>query len=208
MKPLEFYLVRHGETTWNQEKRMQGQKNSPLTPTGREQAHLLGKKLKHEDFTTAFISPSLRVLETFKLMSENLALTTKQHPDLQEIQMGCWEGQLQTEIAKQAPQEWYNFWHQPELFQGKNSGETFSDLSIRCENFLEMLKREDIGGKVLIVSHRLTIRTMINLLLKQELAQLTELADILPNSLTKIAWDGEKAYLKVYSDVSHYMVID
>ena len=68
---MRIYLVRHGETIWNTEGRIQGWKNSNLTEKGIEDAKALGKYLRDVDFQCAFTSPFQRAIDTTKFIFRN-----------------------------------------------------------------------------------------------------------------------------------------
>ena len=66
---MRLYLVRHGETVWNFENRIQGASDVPLNEKGREQAQDLANKLQEIKFFKIFSSPLVRALETAKILS-------------------------------------------------------------------------------------------------------------------------------------------
>ena len=94
-----LYLIRHGQTKWNQEQRMQGWQNSDLTDVGKNQAILLGEKLEKEAivFDAFYSSPSERALETRGLINQSLRFPEYEASGLQEINMGNWEGKTYDE---------------------------------------------------------------------------------------------------------------
>ena len=75
---MRIYLVRHGETIWNTEGRIQGWKNSNLTEKGIEDAKALGKYLRDVDFQCAFTSPFQRAIDTTKFIlgDKNIVITS------------------------------------------------------------------------------------------------------------------------------------
>lgn len=77
---LKLYLVRHGQTEWNIQKRMQGWEDSALTEKGVNNAIALRKKLEGVEFTAAYTSTSERTIETARLIIEkrNLAINTNE----------------------------------------------------------------------------------------------------------------------------------
>ncbi|RST96054.1 hypothetical protein CBF35_06550 [Vagococcus salmoninarum] len=98
-----LYFVRHGETLWNAEKRMQGHLNSNLTAAGINQATLLGKAFKDETIAKCFTSDSPRALATAELVTAYLPVTPEVSPALREIGMGSWEGRTRQDIKKMTP---------------------------------------------------------------------------------------------------------
>lgn len=97
---LEIYLIRHGQTKWNLEKKMQGSLNSDLTVEGVEQAVSLGKELNKHYFNHIYSSTSPRALETSRLIFGDEKKTSSDL--LGEIAMGAWEGKTYQEIEKLA----------------------------------------------------------------------------------------------------------
>jgi len=95
-----IYLIRHGETTWNYSRKIQGQRNPPLTPLGKKQAHaaaLYFSSLGHRDFK--IISSDLkRAKETAIYFSKMLHKRINYFPGIREIALGEWEGMTPEEI--------------------------------------------------------------------------------------------------------------
>lgn len=198
-----IYLFRHGQTEWNQQKKMQGWQNSKLTTEGKRQADLLGKKLKQDkaDIHVLYVSPSQRAIETAHLINQNLNLEIITDDGFQEINMGNWEGKTYEEIEEKYPEDWQHFWQSPEQFRAENGGETFEELTKRSTeslmNLLSLHKGETIG----VISHRITIKCLVAYLLE---IPISELADIKPNSLTKLSIENNKIELDILSDITHY----
>lgn len=108
---VPLYMLRHGETAWNTERRMQGAKDSPLTERGRAQASAMGRALKAElarvPGPTIFLrSPLGRVRETSEIIGRELGLDATQwcdDPRLAELGYGAWEGFSWKEIEVTHP---------------------------------------------------------------------------------------------------------
>ena len=106
-----LYMLRHGETAWNTERRMQGTRNSDLTERGRAQAIAMGralaKELALEERPTIFLrSPLGRTRETSLIVGRELGLDPAQWRDdtrLAELSYGNWEGSSWTEIESHTP---------------------------------------------------------------------------------------------------------
>jgi probable phosphoglycerate mutase len=104
-------MLRHGETAWNTERRMQGSKNSDLTERGRAQALAMGRTLKlelaREPGPTIFLrSPLGRAVETSEIIGRELGLAPSEWRDdirLAELAYGQWEGLSWQEIALTHP---------------------------------------------------------------------------------------------------------
>jgi len=85
-------LVRHGETDWNAEGRLQGQTDRPLSDFGRRQARQLAEALEGEELEAIYSSDLARARETAEIVGERLGLPVELDPDLREKDWGTWEG--------------------------------------------------------------------------------------------------------------------
>jgi broad specificity phosphatase PhoE len=85
-------LVRHGETDWNADGRLQGQTDRPLTDYGRRQAAKLADDLAGEELDAIYASDLSRARETAEIVAERFALPVLLDPDLREKNWGSWEG--------------------------------------------------------------------------------------------------------------------
>ena len=101
---MTLYLIRHGETAWNVEGRMQGGRDSALTARGRAQAERLGVLAATHGLTPlpAFASPLRRAAETAALAG----LSAVPMDDLAELGMGAWEGRLRADLTDAAGVTW------------------------------------------------------------------------------------------------------
>ncbi|HEY3462506.1 MAG TPA: histidine phosphatase family protein [Gaiellaceae bacterium] len=85
-------LVRHGETDWNADGRLQGQTDRPLSDFGRRQARQLADELADEELEAIYSSDLSRARETAEIVAERLELPVVLDPDLREKDWGTWEG--------------------------------------------------------------------------------------------------------------------
>jgi probable phosphoglycerate mutase len=85
-------LVRHGETDWNADGRLQGHTDRPLSDFGRTQARGLADELAAEELEAIYSSDLARACETAKIIGERLGLPVALDPDLREKDWGTWEG--------------------------------------------------------------------------------------------------------------------
>ncbi len=138
-----LYMLRHGETAWNTERRMQGTRNSDLTERGRAQALAMGRALKaelaREAGPTIFLrSPLGRTRETSLIVGRELGLDPaewREDARLAELSYGHWEGSSWTEIEAHTPNALNTWKADPEGFCPPG-GETHLDLRRRCEAML------------------------------------------------------------------------
>ena len=153
-----LYVLRHGETAWNTERRMQGTKDSPLTERGRAQALAVGRALKaellREPVPTLFLrSPLGRASETALIVGRELGLDPAQwrdDPRLAELRYGDWEGFSWKEIEADHPNALAAWRADPHGFCPPG-GETHFELRRRTQAALSDI----IAGnmRTVVVSH-------------------------------------------------------
>lgn len=144
----EIYILRHGETTWNAENRMQGELNSPLTEKGQRDAARQGAILAQLDLRgfTFLTSPQGRAFQTAGIALAGIADHIRTDDRLREIGVGDWSGRLRDELPM--PKGKDPFMAQYEIAP---NGEGFARLKIRCRDFLA-----DLTGPAVLVTHGIT----------------------------------------------------
>lgn len=207
---MKLYIVRHGQTLWNTERRLQGWLDSELTELGIENAQKLGQSLEKIKFHRIIASPSTRANRTAEIIqaysghSGNVEIETDIR--LREIGLGDWEGKKIDEVEALDPDRHLAFTTYPEKFQVEN-GETFQEVYQRAAHFLNHLSADsgDSDENVLIVSHTVTIKAMLLYVMGQPLKTLWETPRLNPTCLTKVVYNQEDGIFKlqVIGDMSH-----
>ncbi|MDP2645886.1 MAG: histidine phosphatase family protein [Desulfobacterales bacterium] len=104
-KPITcFGLLRHEKTVWNQEKRIQGRKDSPLTSLGRRRAEKWGRRLEAYAWERMIASCAGRAMETALRVNERLQVPLTMDPRLQEQDWGAWTGKTLGQVKAEAPE--------------------------------------------------------------------------------------------------------
>ncbi len=160
MHNTQLYLVRHGETDWNAERRVQGQKESKLSERGVAQAMERSKRIVELDFDAVYCSSSQRTRQTVHGLLEGQVDSVHYQDNLREMLMGVWEGELRDDIDKTHPEQQKNFFENPELFELEGS-ETFAELQQRGVSALTDIVASHAGQRVLVVSHGAIIKATV-----------------------------------------------
>src|SRR5919106_4393521 len=105
----DILLIRHGETLWNQQGRMQGQHDSPLTPTGLHQARQLARRLKDVSFTALYSSDLGRAHQTARCIADETGHDVIAERGLRERDFGIFEGLTNAEIKVRYPEDYELF---------------------------------------------------------------------------------------------------
>ena len=101
---MRLSVVRHGETAFNCEDRLTGQRDIPLSPLGQRQARLVGAYLADRPISVIVCSDLQRTRLTARAIAEYHDLTVEEDPDIREISLGEWEGQTIEEVAARDPE--------------------------------------------------------------------------------------------------------
>jgi broad specificity phosphatase PhoE len=161
----KIYFIRHGETDWNLEGRLQGQRDIPLNDVGRVQAEEAARKLQalvpHVEDLAYVASPMTRTRETMEILRRTLGL----HPEvyklderLVELTFGSWEGMTWKEVRKAEPAlaalREQDKWH----YAPPGGGESYAMLVDRIRPILGDLTRDTV-----IVAHGGVARAFLSI---------------------------------------------
>ncbi|MGE5689399.1 MAG: histidine phosphatase family protein [Pseudomonadota bacterium] len=145
-------LVRHGETDWNAERRVQGHTDRPLNETGRAQARELADELESTPLDAVYSSDLVRAHETARVVAERKGLAVTAVPGLREREFGTWEGLTDREILDRFPHAHHGPW---------GDGETPDEMSRRVLESLRRIAETHEDETVLVVSHGGPLRAVL-----------------------------------------------
>ena len=170
---MRIHLIRHGQTHWNKERRVQGQSESTLCEEGRQQATALRSVMDQLAIAKVCCSSSIRTRETAEILFGDRDVDTEYRDALREIMMGPWEGFLQAEMKEKFPESFDHFWHFPHLFNLAGA-ETFEQVQQRGRAELQSIIAEAAGQDVVVISHGVFIKTILCQLEDRPLERLWE----------------------------------
>ncbi|PRP80022.1 phosphoglycerate mutase [Planoprotostelium fungivorum] len=200
------YLVRHGSTAAAKEDRFSGSTDALLADDGIEQAKLLGERLKDDVITAVYASPMKRTIKTAELITTHHKLEIKLAPGLKEIDHGSWEGKTRQEVEEQNQAE-FDAWDSDPFTYAPPKGETGLAVLNRALPEIRRIVEENVGGTVLVVSHKATIRLLIGSFLGFDLRRYRDNLDQSPCALNVLDFTLQKSLhsrLILYNDISHY----
>jgi broad specificity phosphatase PhoE len=200
---LQLHLVRHGETNFNRESRVQGQFDSILNDTGRLQAQSLRPTIEGLGITSVYSSSNLRARQTTEILNANLALPVAEIDDLREIYMGPWQQRLWSEFRESDPTQFENFMSRPDRFYVEGA-ERFCELQDRGVQSIEQIISNESSGEVLVVSHGGILKAILAHYLGMELSQMWKepLLDNCSRSVLKVDEDGDRTIQMINETVS------
>lgn len=162
---MKILLVRHGETDWNVQKKIQGKTDIPLNEAGVRQAEELAEKLEgwERPIIGIYTSRLKRAAKTAEIIAKKLQMDYEETDGFEEIDLGLWEGASWAKAAADFPEE-YKIWHDNRRYTRSPEGESYQDL---LERFLPALQRivrdkQYEEGDIVVVTHSADIMTIMS----------------------------------------------
>ncbi|MGE7749318.1 histidine phosphatase family protein [Lysinibacillus fusiformis] len=197
-----FYLVRHGETQWNQEQRLQGWLDSRLTDNGRKAAAKLQQQLQLIPFAAAYCSSSGRAKETMDILTAHRQLPVYYEDNLREIFLGNWQGKRIEDILMTNGLDYELYTKYPAQFMATHT-ESFGAVTERAMYTLKKIAEQHRDEPILIVSHAVTIKCMINAILQRNISELWTAPYIHGTSVTVIERQGQQWVIQEIGTLHH-----
>ncbi len=168
---MYLLLIRHGETDWNSQGRMQGRIDLPLNVRGIEQAERLAARLvEEEQIDVLYTSPLIRARVTAEIIAERFALNPIPDIRLVERSVGKLEGLTLRDFELSYP-DLYQLWRNGKDSINLPDEETREECVERIQSFLSMLRRQHIGARVALVTHGGTLSLMLGASIGLDLAK-------------------------------------
>jgi probable phosphoglycerate mutase len=145
-------MVRHGETAWNAEGRVQGQLDIPLNDVGRAQARATAEALAGHDFTAIYCSDLMRVRQTAEPSAKRLALPVSYMAELRERHYGMFETLTYVEVREKFPEQYARFRDKDPDFDFEG-GETLRGFNERSLKAVTGLIERHAGEQILVFTH-------------------------------------------------------
>ena len=157
-----FGLLRHGQTTWNLEHRIQGRLDSPLTPAGIETTRQWGRFLNSsgQDWNRIVTSPAPRARHTADIINQQLALEIEVVDDLREQDWGSWEGMTWAEITENSGDYLQQLLDSGWSFRPPE-GESRAEVRDRARSVIASCAVKFSGEQILVITHQGVIKSLI-----------------------------------------------
>ncbi|WP_045027873.1 histidine phosphatase family protein [Draconibacterium sediminis] len=202
----EITIIRHGETVWNRQKRIQGQRNSKLSENGITQAELVAEALGKREFDVLISSDLQRAVETANIINKQLVLPHEYNANLRERSFGIFEGKNFAEIEEKYPEEYRRYKERDPGFVVPG-GESIEQMYKRVISEIEAIALKFKDQKVLIVAHGLVLEMMMyktfNLKLDEPRA-----FSINNSSISSFYIEGDNWFLKEWGVIEHLVSLN
>jgi probable phosphoglycerate mutase len=201
----EIFLIRHGETDWNVEKRLQGHLDIALNAEGERQAAALGRALAEESVDAVYASDLQRAMQTALAIAAPRGMQVRVERELRERSYGAFEGLLHGDIHARYP-EAYAMLRARDIDarypMGVQQAETLREFSQRAIGVITRLANAHRNKKIVIVSHGGLLECIYRAANALDLSPPRDF-DIKNASINRLVWDGTALRIVQWSDVSH-----
>ena len=204
MNVTRLFLVRHGATTATEEDRFSGSSGAELSDLGRWQAARLGERLSQQGLTAAYASPLSRAVDTARIIGDCCGLDPITRDGLREIGHGHWEGLKRKDVEAQFASE-YAAWEADPFTFAPEGGESGVGVLARALPVIREIVTAHPGGRILVVSHKATLRLVLSSLLAFDPRGYRHRLDQAPACLNVVDFrDPVRVRLMLFNDTSHY----
>jgi probable phosphoglycerate mutase len=152
-EPTRIVAVRHGETAWNVDTRIQGQLDIPLNETGRWQAERLAAALAHEGLAAVYASDLLRARQTAEAIGRVAGVPVMCDKGLRERGFGAFQGMTYAEISARWPEQAERWRRREPDFSPGETGESLNVFYARCVSVASRLAALHPGQTIALVTH-------------------------------------------------------
>jgi probable phosphoglycerate mutase len=205
-EPTRLFALRHGQTAWNAEQRIQGHTDIPLDATGRWQAAQLAHALADEPLAVVYSSDLRRAFETAQPLAAATGAPLVTDARLRERGFGAFEGHTYADIDKLWPAESAR-WRRRESGAGPEGGEPLESFHARCVGAVCELAAAHAGQCIAIVAHGGVLDSLYRAAVGVDLAapRSWQLGNA---SINRLLFNGERLSLVGWSDAQHLVVPD
>ena len=194
-------VVRHGQTEWNAQSRIQGHTDIGLNPQGRHQAQQLAQALRDEPINAIYASDLRRAFDTAHAVAATRGLQVVADPALRERHFGVYEGLTYTEIETQDPLG-AKRWRERDPDFGAQGGETLIDFYERCRLSVERLARAHEGHTILLVAHGGVLDAWYRMAARITLSA-PRTWEIPNATVNRLLWSGQGFSVVGWNDAQH-----
>lgn len=196
---MKLFITRHSKTLWNQEKRLQGWQDSPLTRQGIEDALLLKKRLETLKIDYCFSSPIERAKKTSEILFEHVIVDNR----LKEMSFGKYEGRKLAEILNDS--QYDKLWNHPDDDICLPDGESYLDVQTRLKAFINETYQKYYDKTIFITIHGMLFIILHGMMLNYKTIDLVKINQhvIRGCSLSEVDYDGENFTIKYIGDATH-----
>lgn len=201
----DIFLIRHGETAWNAERRLQGHLDIPLNAEGERQAAALARALAGEKFDAIISSDLGRARSTAQAVASAQGMPLSTDSALRERCFGAFEGLLYEELEGRFPQayaQWRTRDPHARYPDGERRAETFAEFAERAVDAVIRIAQAHRGQRIALFSHGGVLDCVYRAAHGMDISAPRNF-DVLNAAINHLRWDGERLQVLRWSDNAH-----
>ncbi|MCD8515645.1 MAG: histidine phosphatase family protein [Burkholderiaceae bacterium] len=201
MHCTRILAIRHGETAWNKDSRIQGQIDIPLNDTGLWQARQTAQALRDEAVSAVYSSDLLRAAQTAQAIAEVHQLALQHHVGLRERHFGECQGSTWPDLEQRRP-DITDAWRRRIPDFAPPGGESLLVLRERVESTFHELAERHVGEQIVVVAHGGVLDILYRAAARVDL-QVPRTWALANAGINRVLWTPEGLSLVGWGDVAH-----
>lgn len=198
---MKLYLVRHGQTEWNEGNRIQGQSDTLLSENGRLQAEKVGVALLNRKLEAVYSSPLKRAVDTARAIASRYNLEVMSMPELMEINAGELDG-ITIEEMRRNYVDFLKQWREGDSALKMPGGESMEELQKRTWVAVQEIMQKNYRNGVVIVSHHFALQSIVCSALGIDINNFRRFRQDL-GGITTFEFRDSRAFLLGFNDTCH-----
>ena len=201
MQATRIVAIRHGETAWNVDTRIQGHLDIPLNTTGLWQADQVARALADEPITAIYTSDLQRAHATAQAVARATGAPLTTHTGLRERSFGHFQGRTFAEIEAELPEDAHR-WRKRDPHYAPEGGESLVTLRERIERTVALLAQQHLGEQVVMVAHGGVLDVLYRLATRQDI-QAPRTWQLANAAINRLLWTPDGLSLVGWADTQH-----
>ncbi|KZT15573.1 phosphoglycerate mutase [Acidovorax sp. GW101-3H11] len=201
MQATRIVAIRHGETAWNVDTRIQGHLDIPLNTTGLWQADQVARALADEPITAIYTSDLKRAHATAQAVARSTGAPLTTHTGLRERSFGHFQGRTFAEIEAELPEDAYR-WRKRDPHYAPEGGESLVTLRERIERTVAQLAQQHLDEQVVMVAHGGVLDVLYRLATRQDI-QAPRTWQLSNAAINRLLWTPDGLSLVGWADTQH-----
>ena len=201
MQATRIIAIRHGETAWNVDTRIQGHLDIPLNDTGLWQARQLARALAGEPLSAIYASDLQRAHATAQAVARSTGAPLTTHTGLRERSFGHFQGRTFAEIEAELPEDAHR-WRKRDPHYAPEGGESLVTLRERIERTVAQLAQQHLGEQVVMVAHGGVLDVLYRLATRQDI-QAPRTWQLANAAINRLLWTPDGLSLVGWADTQH-----
>ena len=202
MHATRIVAIRHGETAWNVDTRIQGHLDIPLNVTGLWQAAQVAQALVDEPVAAIYTSDLQRAHATAQAVARTTGAPLKTEPGLRERCLGVFEGRTFAEVAQSHPEDSHRWRKRDPHLVFPGGGESLLQLRERIAATVQRLAQQHVGEQIALIAHGGVMDILYRLATQQDL-QAPRTWALTNTAINRLLWTPQGLSLVGWGDVRH-----